>query len=446
MLERFINHVRKNNILDVQSPYIVAVSGGIDSVVLAHMLQSNGFNIAIAHCNFKLRGAASDADEAFVINYAMQLGVPVYVKVFDTAAYMNEMNISLQMAARELRYNWFEELNSSLGTQGVLVAHHADDQLETVMLNLLRGTGIEGIYGMSSKRDFIRRPLLPFSRQEILLYLEDNGLEWREDSSNEKTIYKRNFVRHNLLPLFSVFDPKGPELVQYSFDRIKDTGKAFFYFFDNWIKANVVFEEGYEMLPFSSLVSVPGKSSLLFYWLRKKGFVYAQIEDILCAIESQEAGRQFLSGSWMLNIDREGLILGKQQEVDKPIQVGLDDVAFSVIGQYQYNCVKLNAGVLIDRSTENAMLDFDLLDFPLTLRNWEQGDRFMPLGMQHFKKVSDYLIDNKVPLIKKDRVKVLCSKGKIVWLVGFKVDDRYKIRPTTRKVFYLNKHKDEKPF
>jgi len=443
MLERFINHVRKNKILDVQMSYLVAVSGGIDSVVLAHLLQRKGFKIAIAHCNFQLRGGESDADEAFVINLAMKLGVSVHTKVFDTVAYMDEMSISLQMAARELRYSWFEELNSSLGTQGVLVAHHADDQLETVLLNLLRGTGIEGIYGMSSQRDFIRRPLLPFSRQEIIGYLEENGLEWREDSSNEKTIYKRNFVRHKLLPLFREFDPKGPELMQYSFDRIKDTGKAFFYFFDLWIKTHVISKEGYDMLPFASLVAVSGKSSLIFYWLRKKGFVYAQIEDILCAVENQEVGRQFLSGSWILNIDRECLLLGKHQEIDKPIQIGVEDEGFSISGQYQYSCTKLNTGELIDRSPENAMLDFDLLDFPLTLRNWERGDKFMPLGMQHFKKISDYLIDNKVPFIKKDRVKVLCCGGKIVWLVGFRIDERFKVRPTTRKVFYLNKHKDE---
>ncbi|AKP51741.1 tRNA lysidine(34) synthetase TilS [Cyclobacterium amurskyense] len=443
MLERFIDHVRKNKILDVQLPYLVAVSGGIDSVVLTHLLHRNGFNITIAHCNFQLRGEASDADEKFVINFAMQLGIPVHTKVFDTLGYMEEMGVSLQMAARELRYRWFEELNTSLGTQGVLVAHHADDQIETVLLNLLRGTGIEGVYGMSSKRDFIRRPLLPFSRQEILAYLNENNLTWREDSSNEKTVYKRNFVRHKLLPLFHQFDPKGPELIQYSFDRIKDTGKAFFYLFDQWISANVISKEGFEIMPFNSLLGAPGRSSLLFYWLSKKGFVYAQIEDILCAIDSHEAGKQFLSEGWVLNIDRDSLLLGKQPEIDKPVEIDLEQNGFSLDGKTWYNCAKLDSVRPLDRSSENALLDLDLLDFPLTLRTWEQGDKFMPLGMHNFKKISDYLIDNKVPLIKKNKVKVLCSKEKIVWLLGFRIDERFKISPSTRKVFYINKHIDE---
>lgn len=237
MLERFINHVRKNKILDVQLPYLVAVSGGVDSVVLAHLLTLAGFKISIVHCNFQLRGAASDADELFVIELGIQLGVPVHTKTFDTHAYMDKHGVSLQMGARDLRYNWFEELNSCMGTDGVIVAHHADDQIETVMLNLLRGTGIEGVYGMSSKRDFIRRPLLPFSRKEIKTFLERNNLHWTEDQSNAKTIYKRNFIRHKFLPLLLEFDPKGPELIQYSFDRLKDTGKAFFYLLTGgWMK------------------------------------------------------------------------------------------------------------------------------------------------------------------------------------------------------------------
>ncbi|AEL26134.1 tRNA lysidine(34) synthetase TilS [Cyclobacterium marinum] len=446
MLERFINHVRKNKILDVQLPYLVAVSGGVDSVVLAHLLTLAGFKISIVHCNFQLRGAASDADELFVIELGIQLGVPVHTKTFDTHAYMDKHGVSLQMGARDLRYNWFEELNSCMGTDGVIVAHHADDQIETVMLNLLRGTGIEGVYGMSSKRDFIRRPLLPFSRKEIKTFLERNNLHWTEDQSNAKTIYKRNFIRHKFLPLLLEFDPKGPELIQYSFDRLKDTGKAFFYLFDRWVDENVVLNDGFEVLSFSSIAGLPGKSSLLFYWLRRKGFVYAQIEDILYAVERQESGRQFLSEGWLLNIDREGLILGKQYEERKLIKIDLTDEGFVLDNKYSYNCTRLDHSVALDRSAQNALLDFDLLNFPLIIRNWEKGDKFMPLGMRNFKKVSDFLIDRKVPLIKKNEVKVMCSGDSIVWLVGFRIDDRFKISNRTKKVFYVKKLNHDKSF
>ncbi|MBR9774789.1 MAG: tRNA lysidine(34) synthetase TilS [Cytophagales bacterium] len=446
MLERFINHVRKNKILDVQLPYLVAVSGGVDSVVLAHLLTLAGFKISIVHCNFQLRGAASDADELFVIELGIQLGVPVHTKTFDTHAYMDKHGVSLQMGARDLRYNWFEELNSCMGTDGVIVAHHADDQIETVMLNLLRGTGIEGVYGMSSKRDFIRRPLLPFSRKEIKTFLERNNLHWTEDQSNAKTIYKRNFIRHKFLPLLLEFDPKGPELIQYSFDRLKDTGKAFFYLLDRWVDENVVLNDGFEVLSFSSIAGLPGKSSLLFYWLRRKGFVYAQIEDILYAVERQESGRQFLSEGWLLNIDREGLILGKQYEERKLIKIDLTDEGFVLDNKYSYNCTRLDHSVALDRSAQNALLDFDLLNFPLIIRNWEKGDKFMPLGMRNFKKVSDFLIDRKVPLIKKNEVKVMCSGDSIVWLVGFRIDDRFKISNRTKKVFYVKKLNHDKSF
>ena len=446
MLERFINHVRKNKILDVQLPYLVAVSGGVDSVVLAHLLSLAGFKISIVHCNFQLRGAASDADELFVIELGIQLGVPVHTKTFDTHAYMDKHGVSLQMGARDLRYNWFEELNSCMGTDGVIVAHHADDQIETVMLNLLRGTGIEGVYGMSSKRDFIRRPLLPFSRKQIKTFLERNNLHWTEDQSNAKTIYKRNFIRHKFLPLLLEFDPKGPELIQYSFDRLKDTGKAFFYLFDRWVDENVVLNDGFEVLSFSSIAGLPGKSSLLFYWLRRKGFVYAQIEDILYAVERQESGRQFLSEGWLLNIDREGLILGKQYEERKLIKIDLTDEGFVLDNKYSYNCTRLDHSVALDRSAQNALLDFDLLNFPLIIRNWEKGDKFMPLGMRNFKKVSDFLIDRKVPLIKKNEVKVMCSGDSIVWLVGFRIDDRFKISNRTKKVFYVKKLNHDKSF
>ena len=276
--------------------------------------------------------------------------------------------------------------------------------------------------------------------------MERNNLHWTEDQSNAKTIYKRNFIRHKFLPLLLEFDPKGPELIQYSFDRLKDTGKAFFYLFDRWVDENVVLNDGFEVLSFSSIAGLPGKSSLLFYWLRRKGFVYAQIEDILYAVERQESGRQFLSEGWLLNIDREGLILGKQYEERKLIKIDLTDEGFVLDNKYSYNCTRLDHSVALDRSAQNALLDFDLLNFPLIIRNWEKGDKFMPLGMRNFKKVSDFLIDRKVPLIKKNEVKVMCSGDSIVWLVGFRIDDRFKISNRTKKVFYVKKLNHDKSF
>jgi tRNA(Ile)-lysidine synthase len=199
-------------------------------------------------------------------------------------------------------------------------------------------------------------------------------------------------------------------------------------------------------LPFSSLASLPGKSSLLFYWLRKKGFVYAQIEDILYAVERHEAGAQFLSEGWLLNIDRDCLILGKQEVQTEQIEIGLADDGFVLGGKQRYSCVHLDKVTVLDRSIQNALLDFDLLEFPLILRTWEKGDKFMPLGMQNFKKVSDFLIDRKVPLIKKNEVKVMCSGDSIVWLVGFRIDDRFKISNRTKKVFYVKKINHDKSF
>lgn len=439
MLERFIHHVRENNVLDVQKQYLLAISGGMDSVVLAHLLHQGNYQFAMAHCNYQLRGRESDQDEVFVRNLAKKLKVPFHVKTFDTMTYMESQGLSLQMAARELRYDWFDKLQKQLDVAGVLVAHHADDQLETVLLNLLRGTGIEGIYGMAEKRDFIIRPLLPFKRSEIQQFLSAESLVWREDSSNQKTLYKRNYIRHKILPVLSGFDAKGPELMQYSFDRIKDTGKAFFYFFDRWLKDRIQYEPPYEYLDIKNLEDIPGKASLLFYWLRPKGFVYSQVEDILGAVQKGMSGKCFLSGNWILNLDRERLILGTKEGVTSPSRIQDHDISFVLPDGVSFDILYLNKDWKIDRSSENALLDKQLLDFPLLLRNWEEGDRFMPLGMRQFKKVSDYLIDLKVPLIKKKTVKVLCSGDAIIWLVGYRIDDRFKVTSSTREVVYFKK-------
>ncbi|WP_439483530.1 tRNA lysidine(34) synthetase TilS [Cyclobacterium plantarum] len=439
MLQRFIHHVRENNVLDVQKHYLLAISGGMDSVALAHLLHQANYQFSMLHCNYQLRGMESDQDEVFVRDLAKKLKVTCHVKTFDTGTYMETQGLSLQMAARELRYDWFEKLQKKLDAAGVLVAHQADDQLETVLLNLLRGTGIEGVYGMAEKRDFIIRPLLPFKRPEIQEFMSAESLVWREDSSNQKTLYKRNYIRHKILPALLDFDPSGPELMQYSFDRIKDTGKAFFYFFDRWLEARVKHEPPYEYLDTKDLDDVPGKASLLFYWLRPKGFVFAQVQDILGAVQNGMSGKYFLSGDWILNLDRECLILGTKDNGTSPSLIQDHDISLVLPDGTNFDILYLNQDWKIDRSTENALLDKQFLDFPLLLRNWEEGDRFMPLGMRQFKKISDYLIDLKVPLIKKKTIKVLCSGEAIIWVVGYRIDDRFKVTSSTREVVYFKK-------
>lgn len=293
MLRSFIQHVRENNILDVKKQYLLAISGGMDSVALAHLMHRAGYTLSLLHCNFQLRGKESDGDELFVRQLAQRLDCAVHVKVFEPETYMKAQGVSLQMAARELRYEWFEQINHQENTDGVVVAHHADDQLETILLNLLRGTGIEGLYGMAERRGCIIRPLLPFYRQDIQTFLSNESLEWREDSSNLKTVYKRNFIRHELFPLFKQIDPRGPELMNYSFDRVKDTGKAFFYFFEQWLSKHVIRVSSLEYLDFKSLEAIPGKTSLLFYWLRPRGFVYAQVGEMVQAMADPASGKCF---------------------------------------------------------------------------------------------------------------------------------------------------------
>ncbi|WP_162341461.1 tRNA lysidine(34) synthetase TilS [Cyclobacterium salsum] len=440
MLRSFIQHVRENNILDVDNRYLLAISGGIDSVVLAHLMHRAGFTFSFLHCNFQLRGKESDMDEVFVRQLAQRLDCAIHVKVFEPETYMKAQGVSLQMAARELRYSWFEQMNRDNQTDGVVVAHHADDQLETVLLNLLRGTGIEGLYGMSERRGCVLRPLLPFSRVDIQSYLTNESLDWREDSSNLKTIYKRNFIRHELFPLLQKFDPRGPELMNYSFDRVKDTGKAFFYFYEQWLSQHVIQVTSDEYLDFKSLEGVPGKTSLLFYWLRSKGFVYAQVKEMVQAMADSVSGKCFFSGSWMVNIDRERLILGKKQSGEVSMTVETHAISFRTDDQTGYEILHLREGWQLDRSKENALLDKQLLEFPLQIRNWRQGDKFRPLGMGRFKKVSDFLIDTKVPLILKERVKVLCSAGEIVWVIGLRIDDRFKVTQATKEVVYFKKN------
>jgi tRNA(Ile)-lysidine synthase len=437
MINHFIEHIREKKILDESSKYLLALSGGIDSVALGYLLLETGIDFEIAHVNFGLRAEESDGDEKFVSELAISWGRKIHIKKVSSSDFQSKDG-SVQMVARKIRYDWFEELLVQQNLKGLIVAHNFDDQVETVLLNLLRGTGIEGVYGMSEKIGNIIRPLLPFSRNQIRSYMELRKLSWREDSSNEKNEYKRNFLRNEIIPLLEEEFPGAGSRLHQSFRRIKDTGKLFFSFFTDWKERNIRIENEYQYLNVNDFIHIPGKHSLIYYWLRDFGFSFSAVEDIIAALEERKPGKIFFSEKFMLNIDRDDLILGKSDLGWEPVIIYKEDIQMSYKHGI-YDILYVKDEFSLDRNPENAMLDLDKLSFPLRLRRWEDGDKIVPLGMKNEKKISDLLIDLKVPLIEKKKTAVLLSGEEVVWVVGVRISERFKCDTHTRNVLYLKK-------
>jgi tRNA(Ile)-lysidine synthase len=438
MIETFIQHIAHKSLLDPQKPYLLACSGGIDSMCLGTLLLLSGIPFEIAHVNFGLRSKESEGDEIFVREWAESIKKTIHVIHPETDAFARLNHVSTQMAAREIRYEWFEKIRSERQLAGIILAHHEDDQLETIFLNLLRGTGIEGIYGMADRRGWLIRPLLPFSREEILQFATEKGVKWREDSSNTKTDYKRNKLR--LLALPSLYDvaEDAKSSIQTSFSRLRDTGKAFAALAEIWQNQHIRHEDGLQYLPISPLTNMPGAGSLLYFWLRSYGFNSSQIQDILASSFRPETGAIFESTTHLLNLDRESLILGPKTACFEPLTLQYEDQEI-MLPEEKYSLTILDGQFDLDKNPKHAMLDLELLKFPLLIRTWEEGDRFVPIGMKTSKKISDFLIDLKVPLLKKKNIKVLVSEGEIAWVFGLRVSDWAKCTASTRKIFYIKK-------
>lgn len=435
MEELFKNHIRSKKLLDESKTYLLAISGGIDSVCLGYLLRSAKISFALAHVNFGLRGDESNQDEAFVSGLANEWGVVLHL-IQTSKEEMNQMGISIQMAAREFRYSWFEKIIKEYHYSGLLVAHHANDQLETIFLNLLRGTGIEGIYGMSEQRGDVIRPLLGFSRSEITQYMIQNSYTWREDSSNLKNDYKRNILRNRVFPLLKEEFPEGLQVMESSFKRLKDTGRAFFSLFEKWKLEAISIEGDYQYLAIKEINAIPGKHSMLYYWLRDFGFSFADVQDIFSSVEKGEPGKTFYAGNYMLNKDREYLILGQNDFDWEEKRIEQHEISIRIKDKI-YDLLHLEGEMETDKSKENAMLDFDKLQFPLVLKKWQPGDRIIPLGMDKPKKISDLLVDLKVPLIQKKQVLVLWSGDEIAWVVGRRISENFKCGANTKRVLYF---------
>ncbi len=438
MLTAFSQHISSKNLLDTSRRYLLACSGGKDSMALAHLLIETQTPFEVAHVNFQLRGEESDEDQRFVKKWAEIRSIPFHTLNADTAQVASKRGISIQMAAREIRYDFFEQIRLQNQLDGILLAHHEDDQIETVLLNLTRGTGIDGLAGMAERNGNLIRPLLPFSKSQIEKYLLENQIAWREDQSNTETHYKRNFLRHEVIPALLQSEPTARQNILNSIDRFRETSKALSSLMNDWIEKNVRVENGYHLLDLRAIRHHSGLSTLIFQWLRPYGFNPAQTVEIAQKLSDYRIGSAFYASDFELIFDRECLVLGKKPKTLSPFFLSAETKSLSTPnGTFQLE--HLPWPTSLDTSRENAMLDLDTLDFPLTVRPWKEGDRFVPLGMKSEKKISDFLIDLKVSLIEKETVLVLESNGKIAWVIGYRIADWAKCSASTRICLHFKK-------
>lgn len=418
-LKKILQYIERNQLFSKTDKILVALSGGADSVALLRSLTALGYTCEAAHCNFHLRGDESNRDEQFVRQLCHNLHIPLHVVHFDTEREAHTQHVSIEMAARTLRYSWFEELLTTYQASVVAVAHHQDDSVETVLLNLIRGTGIDGLRGIRPKNGHIVRPLLCLDRNGILDYLQKIGQAYVIDSTNLQDEYTRNKIRLNLLPLMQEINPSVKESILQTARHLDDAAQLYHKELDEALM-RIRTPEG---IAIQALLKEEAPRTLLFATLHPLGFNETQVSDIFYSLQGQP-GKQFLSDAWRVVKDREQLLIASIDETEEKPQLEIKEC-------------NLDSSFVIPRNKDIACVDADKIIHPLTLRHWQQGDTFVPFGMKGKKKVSDYLTDRKFSRLQKARQWVLCCGDEIVWLVGERSDNRYRITENTRRVLCI---------
>lgn len=428
MLEQFLIHIQKHALCQRGDKIMLAVSGGVDSVVMLHLFKEAGFSVAVVHCNFQLRGKESDGDEDFARQLCAAMSTPFFVKRFETQAFAWENNLSIQMAARELRYSWFDHLLEENHYKFLATGHHFDDSVETILLNWIRGSSVEGLAGIPVKNGKIIRPLLFATRAQVEVYAKEKRIQWREDQSNLTDDYQRNFIRHQIVPKLKELNPSLQSTLHTGIEKLESDLELLHKQVEEW-RREFVSSTGEKLtIAKKGFDSFPQGVHLLWRSIKEYGFNFEQAREIIHGLHGQ-SGKRFLSPTHQLVIDREHLILSPHENFWNDIIIEQDQKS-AILGSWKMGIEKSNSEISKDSLV--AKLDADKLKFPLRWRKWKSGDFFYPLGMDHKRKLSDFLIDNKVALTDKDSVTVLESEGEIVWVVGYRIDNRFKITPQTR--------------
>ena len=442
MLRAFQTYIKSERLFLPGQKILLAVSGGMDSVAMAELFSRARFSFAIAHCNFSLRGKESDADEAFVKDLAKKLKVPFYIRHFLTTDYADEHRLSTQMAARELRYSWFNELLTKEGYPFLATAHHLDDQIETFFINMMRSTGIAGFHGILPIQGKIIRPLLFASRREIEEFVKKNQLLYREDTSNQEIKYLRNKIRHELLPVLSEINPGFRNILTENIYRIREAESIFRDTVNKTRDAFVRKKKERTLISIHEIKKLNPCKTYLFEFLAPFGFNYSVAEDISEALD-EEAGKQFYSTTHRLIKDRNDLIIipllnGEIKPVEKNV-FRIPENLSRVRVPLRLTLKKLlkDKNFQVDLSPQVANLDLHKIAFPLTIRKWQHGDVFHPFGRDHRKKLSDFFTDNKFSIDDKENTWILCAGGKIIWIVGHRIDNRFRITSKTKEVLQI---------
>ncbi len=436
MIDRFRSFLESHRLISPGGKVLLAVSGGVDSMVMWKLFDFSEMDYGVIHCNFTLRGKESDDDERLVRDQAAERAVQLYVKQFDTEDYARMKGISVEMAARELRYTWFEEVRAAEGFDYIATAHHKDDLIETFFINLIRKSGIKGLSGFREKSGTLIRPMLFTNRKEIESWATTNRVTFREDHTNSEVVFQRNFIRHEIIPRLESLNPAFRANLTETMGNLRQTEEFFNTEVNRQIRKISVPEAENPAVYISGLLKLPHPRYVLFDWMSRFGFNATSVESVWTALVT-EPGKRWFSATHRLVTDRDQLIITPlTEEPDQLFYIGEEEREIREPLHLQLERLPA-AGFTIIRDPAVACLDAGNLDFPLIIRKWKPGEYFQPLGMSGFKKISDFFTDEKFSLPEKENTWILYSGNKVVWIIGNRIDHRFRITPDTRKIMKI---------
>ena len=430
MLPLIQQYITQNKLFTKEQKLLLAISGGVDSVVLLDVLLKLGYDVTLAHCNFNLRGSESDGDDQFVRDVAEKYDVPLFVKNFDTKN--TEVAGSTQMVARELRYTWFNELLDEQKLDYILTAHHLNDSIETLLLNLTKGSGISGLRGIQAKSGSVVRPLLEITKQEIIEYAQKNNIAFREDSSNASDKYQRNKIRNQVIPLLKESNPAFENSVLQTLNNLKESEEILEKTISKkWNKLTYE-EDGIIKLPIKKLKKLQPINTYIYAFFKPFHFDNNQTQQIIDLLDSQ-SGKRIASDLVSIYKDRDYLLIEPKIEQSSEVYIIHKDTKTALNLTFEKT-----DKIEVSKKPTIATLDFDTLKFPLILRKWEVGDKFAPMGMGgKEKKLSDFFIDNKLSISKKKKAWILESTNEICWVVGMRISEKFKIGKNTKNTYLV---------